>query len=187
MSEKFPARLHVVLASDSPKAVVFRRGPSKHVCTFLWDRETDKFTIGQWFKGRIYERRADISPDGKYLIYFAMNGKWGSETRGSWTVISRVPWLKAIELYSKGDCYEGGGLFLNNNTYWLNDRYFHPKCIMQKSSEVHRDETFAFENPFEFGAECRSVYYRKLQRDGWRIVDTIAVSLIQPLFLKKNY
>jgi cytochrome bd-type quinol oxidase subunit 2 len=30
--------------------------------------------VGQWLKGRIYERRSDLSPDGKHLIYFAMNG-----------------------------------------------------------------------------------------------------------------
>src|SRR5689334_22184837 len=109
MPKAFPPRLHVILARESSLAVVIRRGPSKSVCTFLWDRSEDSFRLGQWMRGRIYERRCDLSPDGKYLIYFAMNGKWESETKGSWTAISRNPYLKAVTLYAKGDCWNGGG------------------------------------------------------------------------------
>src|SRR5688500_8741161 len=132
----FPARLHVLLAREAPVGLVFRRGPSKQVCTFLWDRTTDRFTLGQWLKGRIYERRADLSPDGKHVIYFAMNGKWQSETGGSWTAISRAPWLTAIALFNKGDCWEGGGLFATKNRYWLNDRYFSQSRVLLSSSTV---------------------------------------------------
>ena len=52
--EPIPARLHVILAREAPKAVIFRRGPSGRVCTLGWDLETDTFTMGQWLKGRIY-------------------------------------------------------------------------------------------------------------------------------------
>lgn len=48
--------------------MVIRRGPSKSVATLLWDRKRNTFHMGQWLKGRIYERRCDLSPDGKYLI-----------------------------------------------------------------------------------------------------------------------
>jgi hypothetical protein len=89
----------VLLASHAPVGLVIRRGPSKSVATLLWDRRRDKFQLGQWFKGRIYERRSDLSPDGKYVIYFAMNGKWHSESPGSWTAISRVPYLKAVAFF----------------------------------------------------------------------------------------
>ena len=69
--ERIPARLHVILAREAPKAVVFRRGPSGSVCTLGWDLETDTFTMGQWLKGRIYEYRSDLSPNGELMIYFA--------------------------------------------------------------------------------------------------------------------
>ncbi len=69
--EPVPARLHVILAREAPKAVVFRRGPSGCVCTLGWDLETDTFTMGQWLRGRIYEYRSDLSPDGERMIYFA--------------------------------------------------------------------------------------------------------------------
>lgn len=168
MKEKYPARLHAVFAKDKPYAVVFRRGPSKQVCTVLWDRKKDIFKLGQWLKGRIYEKRTDLSPNGKYLIYFAMNGKWESETGGSWTAVSKAPWLKAIELYKKGDCWEGGGLFLSNNSFWLNDRCFTSGRILNQSSEVIRDDSYIPEG--EFGTEDTGVYYRRLIRDGWKLI-----------------
>lgn len=71
--ENIPARIHVILAREAPKAVVFRRGPSNQVCTLGWDLETDTFTMGQWLKGRIYEYRSDLSPDGELMIYFAVD------------------------------------------------------------------------------------------------------------------
>jgi hypothetical protein len=69
--EKIFPRLHAILAREAPKAVVFRRGPSGQVCTLGWDLETDTFTMGQWLKGRIYEYRSDLSPNGEFMIYFA--------------------------------------------------------------------------------------------------------------------
>jgi len=81
---RFPARLHVLLARNAKVALVIRRGPSKSVCTVLWNRERNTFKLGQWMRGRIYERRSDLSPDGKHFIYFAMNGRWESATKGAW-------------------------------------------------------------------------------------------------------
>ena len=114
-------------------------------------------------RGRIYERRCDLSPGGRHLIYFAMNGKWQSETKGSWTAISRAPWLKAIVLYGKGDCWNGGGLFTSNDRYWLNGDCAH--FLLHDSGELRRDTEFTPAG--SYGGECPSVYYRRLQRDGW--------------------
>jgi hypothetical protein len=164
----FPARLHVLLAADSTRAVVLRRGPSKQSCSFLWDRRDDSVTLGQWIKARIYERRSDISPDGRYLIYFAMNGRWKSETLGSWTAVSQAPWLKALDLYAKGDCWEGGGLFLTRSSYWLNDRYFSPARTLRTDSGILRRDDHKPEQAF--GAEDTGVYYPRLMRDGWTLV-----------------
>jgi hypothetical protein len=160
---RFPARLHVLLASEAPVGVIFRRGPSKSVCSIRWNLVSDKFELGQWLRGRIYERRADISPDGRYLIYFAMSGKWKSETRGSWTAVSRVPWLKALVLLGKGDCWNGGGLFTSNKTYWVNDAGSH--FLIHDSRDLKQDRKF--QPQARYGGECLSVYYPRLQRDGW--------------------
>lgn len=161
--EAVPARIHVLLARDAPFGVVIRRGPAKHVCTVGWDRRNDSFVLGQWLKGRIYERRSDISPNGRHLIYFAMNGKWGSETGGSWTAISRAPYLKAIGLWAKGDCWHGGGLFITDSRYWINDGYGHEQ--LRAPMRLTRKKYHPEENVH--GGECPGVYYLRLQRDGW--------------------
>lgn len=160
---KFPARLHVLLARDAKVGLVLRRGPSKSVCTVLWNRARDTFQLGQWLRGRIYERRCDLSPDGQTFIYFAMNGRWQSETKGSWTAISRVPYLKAISLFAKGDCWHGGGLFLSNREFWLNDGCGHQE--LKAASALRRK--MAGQPPEYFGGECLTVYFNPLQRDGW--------------------
>lgn len=168
---RFAPRIHVLLARDAPVGLVLRRGPSKCVASILWDRGTDEFRLGQWLKGRIYERRSDISPDGKYALYFAMNGKWKSETKGSWTAISRVPYLKAIALFAKGDCWHGGGLWTGKNTYWLNDGYGHTK--LRDSSSVKRD--FKHSPAENYGGECLGVYVHRLLRDGWKLADSRSI------------
>jgi hypothetical protein len=164
---KFPARLHVILARDAKVGVVIRRGPSKSVCTVLWNRDRDTFKLGQWMRGRIYERRCDLSPNGTRFIYFAMNGRWQSETKGSWTAISCVPYLKAISLFAKGDCWHGGGLFLSNREFWLNDGHGHRE--LKVASDLRRN--LDGHPPEYFGGECLTVYYNRLRRDGWVMCD----------------
>lgn len=152
----------MLLARDANVGVVIRRGPSKAVFTLLWDRKRDTFEPGQWLRGRIYERRSDLSPDGKHLLYFAMNGHWQSETMGSWTAISRAPYLKAIALYAKGDCWHGGGLFFSNTEFWLNDGYGH------KEQRTARGLKRCSRRPANYyGGECLTVYFNRLERDGW--------------------
>jgi hypothetical protein len=156
-------RLHVLLARDAPTAVVFRRGPARAVACVGWDRTRDTFALGQWLRGRIYERRADLSPDGQHLIYFAMNGHWGSRAKGAWTAISRPPYLHAVTLLAKGDCWHGGGLFVDNRHYWLNDGYGHE--VLEDTGEVTR----AAPPPYAptWGGEDWGVYFHRLLRDGW--------------------
>ena len=168
----YPARLHCLLARDTADAIVIRRGPSKQTAVFHWDRATDTFTLGQWLKGRIYERRCDISRDGRHWIYFAMNGAWFTPSEGSWTAVARTGWLKALAFYPKGDCWEGGGLFQEHGGYWLNDRWFDPKTATQNPTFreggpgiPHRDPRAKPDH--YYNAECLTPYYNRLQRDGW--------------------
>src|ERR1041385_5931375 len=162
---RFPARVPVLLARERPLGVISRRGPAKQVCTLLWNRRDDSFSMGQWFKGRIYERRCDLSPDGQRQIYFAMNGKWRAEARGSWTAISRAPYLKALALFAKGDCWHGGGLFKDARSYWLNDGYGH--TIVRDTRGLKRTASYKLDGGR--GGECLSVYYPRLIRDGWQL------------------
>lgn len=116
-------RLYVLLARRSPLAVIFRRGPSRYVQLVQWDRQADVFTPGQWFKGRIYERRCDLSPSGKYLIYFAAKfNPRPKEDYYSWTAISRPPYLTALALWPKEDTWGGGGMFQDERRILLNHK-----------------------------------------------------------------
>ena len=164
---RHPARVHIIFAREADYAVIIRRGPSKKVCTIGWDLKKNTFKLGQWLKGRIYERRCDLSPDGKHFIYFALNGKWDSETEGSWTAISRTPYLKALGLWSNGSGWNGGGLFMKNNKIWLNE-------FMYGSSKLQHPHGFTKTKKYPFneyyGGECPGVYYLRLQRDGWNLV-----------------
>ena len=73
-----PCRAHVILAQNAPTGVILRRGPSAWVQLILWHTDTDRLEYGQWFRGRVYERRCHLSPDGMLLIYFA--NKIGART-----------------------------------------------------------------------------------------------------------
>jgi hypothetical protein len=170
---KFPARVHPILARKADTAVIIRRGPSKSVCTMLWDRRNDTFKLGQWLRGRIYERRCDMSPDGKHFIYFAMNGKWSSPVKGSWTAISRAPYLKALALWPWGDCWNGGGLFLSDSRFWLNNHWYDEATevtdtIGSLGKKLVQEPGCPFDE--NYGGECPSVYYHRLQRDGWKLL-----------------
>ncbi len=113
------ARLHVLTATEAPTAVILRRGPTRHVASLLWNRETDEITLGQWLKGRIYEHRSDLSPDGKHMVWFG--GTRRTIGQGSWhTVVSRAPWLRAIVFLPQDWTWHGGGAFTEDGRVFLN-------------------------------------------------------------------
>lgn len=108
-----PPRLFVVLAREAPIGVILRRGPAPWYHVILWHTDTDEFEHGAWFKGRIYEERCDLSPDGQVFLYFALQGsRWRTSYKGSWTAVSRPPWLQALALWPQGDTWGGGGRFV---------------------------------------------------------------------------
>ncbi len=159
-------RLYFIIARQARKAVVFRRGPSKSVRLLSWDLATDTLTGGQWFKGRLYERRCDLSPDGELLVYFAAKHHG---PLGSWTAISRPPYLKALALWPKGDGWGGGGLFDDTRTLRLNHR---------PGAESHLYDGFSVPKGFRVSplgerpgwGEDDPIHSLRLMRDGWRIV-----------------
>jgi len=89
-------RLHLFFARDNDRAVILRQGPSDVFRLILWHRDSDRFEDGQWLKHKVYTDRCDLSPDGRHFLYFALDGKWGSAARGSYTAISRPPFFTAL-------------------------------------------------------------------------------------------
>jgi len=172
-AERYPCRLYAVLARDAPLAVILRRGPSKWVQVILWNTDDDTFTYGQWFHGRIYERRCDVSPDGAFFVYFASKITGHTlrdpEYTHAWTAISKPPYLTALALWPKGDSWDGGGLFRGRRTLMLNHdpahRIPHPahrphKLTIRPAGSV--------EDHWPRG-EDYPIHYERLERDGWHL------------------
>ena len=164
MSDPKNVRLYGILARESPRAVLFRRGPSKQVLLATWDTSTDRIEEGQWLKGRIYERRCDFSPDGQFLIYFAGNQK---PPYGTWTAISRPPYLTALAFWPKGDAWGGGGLFIKRNHIQLN-HWSNQFALAQGFSLPKRLKVDQFGNGW---GEDDPIWEARLTRDGWIRID----------------
>ena len=158
-------RLHVILARRAPRAVIFRRGPSTHVGLFLWHLDTDEVEEGQWLRGRIYERRADLSPSGEHLVYFA--AKW-STPMATWTAVSRPPWLTALGLWPKGDAWGGGGHFDANDALAINHA---PSPITLAPGDALPPRLKIRELGLGCG-EDRPIWGARLRRDGWTCTHT---------------
>ncbi|MEB1529037.1 hypothetical protein [Xanthomonas sp. WHRI 7945] len=163
-------RLYALLAREARTGVIFRRGPSKQVQLIRWDLREDSFEHGQWFKGRIYERRCDLSPSGRLLVYFASKQQGDFVT---WTALSRPPFFTALALWPKGDCWGGGGMFEDERTLLLNHR-----------SQEGRDPfplPTGFQVPHDLqvrpfgrgsgGGEDEPIDSALRQRDGWQVID----------------
>ena len=60
--------LMVLLARRAHVGVILRRGPATWTQVITWNTRSDQFESGQWFHGRLYERRCDLSLSGDKLI-----------------------------------------------------------------------------------------------------------------------
>jgi hypothetical protein len=192
MKSKAPAlcRLQFLLARRAPIGVIFRRGPSQWVQIVKWDTKTDSFEPGQWFHGHIYAGRSDVSPDGSLLIYFAskFNKKTVSdkEYTCAWTAIGKPPFLTALALWPKGDCWHGGGLFTTSRDGFLNHRLDasepHPR---------HLPTGVRVRSSSSAAGEDDGVLVPRMERDGWRFLQNLEYDdhgrrTIQPAMFEKQ-
>jgi hypothetical protein len=105
------AKLYCILARAANTAVIFRRGPGKLIRLISWDLSRHTFEPGQWFKGQIYVRKSDLSPDGSKLVYFAAKFRPPLET---WIAVSTPPYLTAHVLWEGMGTWNDISLFEEN-------------------------------------------------------------------------
>lgn len=164
------ARLYAIIARSAAKAVIFRRGPSHTTRMLLWDLQHDTIEEGQWIRARIYERRCDLSPDGRFLVYFAARHRGPI---GTWTAISRPPWFTALAVWEKGDCWGGGGLFDATARLRLNHRLQPYRAnidewSVQKGFQLPKRFHVAPLHENSGWGEDDPIETMRLMRDGWR-------------------
>jgi hypothetical protein len=169
-----PCRLFVYLARSAPLGVVLRRGPSDWVQLSLWHTDTDSVEHGGWFKGRVYERRCDLSADGALFVYFARKSSGRRATgpdRDSWLALSRPPWFTALALWWVGGTYHTGGCFTAAGSLFLGgtdrpDQGVLPAWLVPAAEIDYIDRSPEWTE--------RTVLYNRLLRDGWQPLPDIS-------------
>jgi hypothetical protein len=122
---------------------------------------------GDWFKGRFYQRRCDLTPDGTHLVYFAASFGAGVPDLNlgySWTGVSALPSLQPIVAWTKDHCWFGGGLFTDDHRLWVNER--------PPDRAVTRAARFAVTFNPDARGEDEPLYGLRLTRDGWELSQT---------------
>ena len=157
-------RIFGVIARAAPRVVLIRRGPTKHVLLLTWDTTKHEFHAGQWFKGRIYEERCDLSPKGDKLIYLAASHKGELQ---SWTAVSRPPFLTALALWPNMGTWGGGGLFESARVLQLNSGSLKPADGFKIPPEL-RVVPIA---PWAGRGEDEPIASTRMKRDGWELAD----------------
>jgi hypothetical protein len=165
--------LFVIFAREAHQAVLFRRGPRLWTQLILWNTDVDTFIEGQWFKGTIYVRRCDVSPDASKLIYFAAKHykRFNPEAaiRNNWTAISRPPYLTALAMWDTSDTWGGGGYFKDNKTVYV--------TWTEQSLQAHHQhlpEGFEAKSLFpkyDVGVEDGIYYHLLLEKRGWTRIE----------------
>ncbi len=173
----FP-KIHVLTRPDVNVALVILKKSNKATGFFELNFSNHIIREGQWIAAKVYERRCDLSEDGKHIIYFAAKFYKNKNPR-IWTALSKFPYFKALDFYDKGNTYNGGGIFLSKNEYLLNETYAQTELYKKSSFKVTRGKL----NNVLLDDETEGIYYPRLIRDGWK--DEGAVD--DTRFFKKVY
>ena len=155
-------RIWGILARRAPVAVLFRRGPSQWFEVIRWDLETDQFDRGAWHRGRIYVRRCDLAPNGDLLAYFCNDFRnRNTDYTYAWTAVSRPPWLTALALWPKGDCWNGGGIWLSSRHLLLN----HPEGM--RAHAAHQPHGLRVDAATWGRGEDSPIFHERLKLAKW--------------------
>ena len=113
--ELTPQRVYVIPATQAPTALVIVRKNGWWILG-RWALDTQTFTQGASFKGKLYPRRCDVSPNGELFSYFALKGGAGGPFLGqsglkTYQAVSRTPWLFALAAWPESGTYTRGQHF----------------------------------------------------------------------------
>lgn len=95
-----PPRIYCIPATEAPVVAVFRRGPTRWSHVGRWDLAAERYEPGAWIAGRLFPRRSDLSPDGRWLCYFAHDPTADWEHGEAYVALSKLPWLYALHAFA---------------------------------------------------------------------------------------
>lgn len=102
-------RLFGIVAARAPVVAVLRRGPSDWCHVGRWDLVALRYEPGAWLRGTIYPQKCDVSPDGRWLAYSALDYPGDRWAGGAiFEAVSRLPWLHALCAWNVGSTYTRG-------------------------------------------------------------------------------
>lgn len=110
-----PPRIYCIPATAAPVVAVLRRGPSDWSHVGRWDLAQRRYEPGAWLRGRLFPRRSDLSPDGRYLCTFIHKPGAAWEHGEAWVAVSKLPWLTALHAFgtcgtwTRGYCFTAEG------------------------------------------------------------------------------
>mgnify|MGYP001263646470 CR=1 FL=1 len=115
MTAGVPPRIYCIPATEAPIVAVFRRGPTSWSHVGRWDVAAGRYEPGAWLGGRIFPRRSDLSPDGRWLCYFAHKPGATWDHGDAYVALSKLPWLTALHAFrtcgtwTRGYAFTAGG------------------------------------------------------------------------------
>ena len=114
-------RIFGIPASNAATVAVIRRGPSGWCQVGRWEPELGTYTAGSWLHGTIYPQRCDLSPDGRWLLFFTLKGNARWDVGATYIAISRLPWLTALAAWGTCGTWTRGLHFADRQTWEVDD------------------------------------------------------------------
>jgi hypothetical protein len=111
MKNGMPPRIYCIPATGVPVLAVFRRGPTNWAHVGRWDLAARRYEPGAWLGGRIFPRRSDLSPDGRFLCYFAHKPSATWEHGEAYVALSKLPWVTALHAFATCGTWTRGYYF----------------------------------------------------------------------------
>jgi len=121
MTGPAPPRIYCITAAEAPIAAVFRRGPTHWSHVGQWDLAGLRYEPGAWLGGRIFPRRCDLSPDGRFLSYFAHKPSATWELGEAYVAISKLPWLTALHAFATCGTWTRGYFFTTDASAYTHE------------------------------------------------------------------
>lgn len=142
----------------APYTVILRRKPTNWFHVMRWNTQTDQLEHGSWYAGTLYPKRADVSFDGNWLVFLAMDPGANTFNR-----IARPPMLTPEVEEPADGTYRGGGYWLTASLLRLNGWFTYAKSRRKRVEEALPMQLDTYEEELE----DEGVLYRRLERDGW--------------------